>query len=154
MLRASKDDEPLCLLLSRVDPLPHRYYIGIGYAVGGSETAHGAAELRRDPPQSVPASWHLESAAGSGRPGGSDHKSGLSLEEAVKIISGAGFAAAAIETETSRKAPETAIRTNPTAGAPAKPGAHVTLTMSGAPTTVAKSSAASATASPSAGYAS
>jgi hypothetical protein len=80
--------------------------------------------------------------------------SGLSLEEAVKIISGAGFAAAAIETETSRKAPETAIRTNPTAGAPAKPGAHVTLTMSGAPTTVAKSSAASATASPSAGYAS
>jgi hypothetical protein len=59
--------------------------------------------------------------------------SGRSLEEAVKTISGAGFEVAAIETETNRRAPETAIRTNPPAGAPAKPGAPVTLTMSAGP---------------------
>jgi hypothetical protein len=91
--------------------------------------------------------------------------SGQSLEEAVKTISGAGFEVAAIETETGRRAPETAIRTNPAAGAPAKPGAPVTLTMSSGPTvatssasatataTVTATAAAAATASPSAGYA-
>jgi hypothetical protein len=90
--------------------------------------------------------------------------SGRSLEETVKIISSVGFEVAAIETETSRRAPETAIRTNPAAGAPAKPGAPVTLTMSAGPTTATASTAsasaaasataaATATASPSAGYA-
>lgn len=78
--------------------------------------------------------------------------SGRSLEEAVKIISGAGFEVAAIETRASRRDPETAIRTNPTAGAPAKPGAPVTLTMSAGPavaTSSATATAAPATASPS-----
>ena len=83
--------------------------------------------------------------------------SGRSLEESVKIISGAGFEVAAIETETSRKAPESAIRTNPAAGAPAKPGAPVTLTMSGgAPVSTSSASTtatAAATASPSPKYA-
>ena len=93
--------------------------------------------------------------------------SGRSLEEAVKLISSAGFEVTAIETETSRKPPETAIRTNPTSGTPAKPGTPVTLTMSAGTTwyesspasasaassTAAATAAATATASPSAGYA-
>jgi PASTA domain len=87
--------------------------------------------------------------------------SGRSLEEAVKLISSAGFEVTAIETETSRKPPETAIRTNPTSGTPAKPGTPVTLTMSAGTTwhesspasASAASSTAAATASPSAGYA-
>jgi hypothetical protein len=87
--------------------------------------------------------------------------SGQSLEEAVKTISGAGFEVAAIETKTSQQTPETALRTNPTAGAPAKPGAPVTLTLSAGPARAASSAAtstatatatarATATASPSA----
>ena len=82
--------------------------------------------------------------------------SGQSLEEAVKTISGAGFEVAAIETKTSQQTPETALRTNPTAGAPAKPGAPVTLTLSAGPAEAASSAAtstaiatATATASPS-----
>jgi hypothetical protein len=81
--------------------------------------------------------------------------SGQSLEEAVKIISGAGFEVAAIETRTSQQTPETALRTNPAAGAPAQPGAPVTLTLSAGPAKAASSAAtvtstATATASPSA----
>jgi excisionase family DNA binding protein len=86
--------------------------------------------------------------------------SGQSLEEAVKTISGFGFEVASIKTETSRKAPETVIRTNPAAGTPAKPGAPVTLTMSAGPIVATSSATASATAttpatasaSPSPGY--
>jgi hypothetical protein len=75
--------------------------------------------------------------------------SGRSLEEAVKILSGAGFEVAAIKTKASPITPETAIRTNPTAGAPTKPGAPVTLTMSaGSPIATP-----SATASPTPAYA-
>jgi excisionase family DNA binding protein len=51
--------------------------------------------------------------------------SGQTLEEAVKTISGAGFEVAAIETKTSPQTPETALGTNPAAGATAKPGAPV-----------------------------
>jgi hypothetical protein len=83
--------------------------------------------------------------------------SGQSLEEAVKTISGAGFEVRAIETKTSQQTPETALGTNPAAGAPANPGAPVTLTLSagpaGAASTAATSTAsatATATASPSA----
>jgi excisionase family DNA binding protein len=81
--------------------------------------------------------------------------SGQSLEEAVKTISGAGLEVAAIETKTSRQTPETALRTNPAAGAPVQPGAPVTLTMSAGPTRAASTAAtatatATATASPSA----
>ena len=72
--------------------------------------------------------------------------SGRSLEEAVKLLSGAGFEVAAIKTETSRRAPETAIRTNPTSGTPAKPGAPVTLTMSTGPAVATSSATATATA--------
>jgi excisionase family DNA binding protein len=72
--------------------------------------------------------------------------SGQSLEEAVKTISGAGFEVAAIETKISQQSPETALRTNPTAGAPAKPGAPVTLTLSAGPAKTAASATASATA--------
>jgi PASTA domain len=81
--------------------------------------------------------------------------SGQSLEEAVKTISGAGFEVAAIETKPSQKTPETAIRTHPAAGDPAKPGAPVTLTLSAGPAKAASTSAtatatATATASPAA----
>jgi hypothetical protein len=81
--------------------------------------------------------------------------SGQSLEEAVKDISGAGFQVAAIETKTSQQTPETAIQTNPDAGAPAKPGAPVTLTLSAGPAKAASTAAtstasATAAASPSA----
>jgi hypothetical protein len=80
--------------------------------------------------------------------------SGQSLEKAVKTISGAGFEVSAIETRTSQQNPETAIQTNPTAGAPAKPGSPVTLTLSAGPAQAASTAAtstasATATASPS-----
>jgi DNA-binding transcriptional MerR regulator len=86
--------------------------------------------------------------------------SGRSLEAAVRIISRAGFEVTAIETEASPQAPETAIRTEPAAGIPAKPGTAVTLTMSSQPTGAASASAtatatanatATSSASPSAG---
>ena len=108
-----------------------------------------------DAPRATPA----QGGAGTEDEAAIPDVSGRSLEEAVKIISGAGFEVAAIETETSRKAPETAIRTDPTAGVPAKLGAPVTLTMSGGPTVATSSAsttataAATATASPSPGYA-
>jgi excisionase family DNA binding protein len=76
--------------------------------------------------------------------------SGRSLEAAIKVISGAGFEVADIKTQTSPEAPETAIQTNPKAGAPAKPGAPVTLIMSAAPPTATPSATASATATASA----
>jgi excisionase family DNA binding protein len=60
--------------------------------------------------------------------------SGQSLEEAARILSGAGFEIAAIKTEASQEEPETIIRTDPSAGAFTKQGASVILTMSGGPT--------------------
>jgi hypothetical protein len=60
--------------------------------------------------------------------------SGRSLEEAAGIITGADFEIAAIKTEASQEEPETIIRTEPSAGASARPGAPVILTMSGGPT--------------------
>jgi len=60
--------------------------------------------------------------------------SGRSLEEAAGIITGADFEIAAIKTEPSQEEPETIIRTEPSAGASARPGAPVILTMSGGPT--------------------
>ena len=83
---------------------------------------------------------------------------GRSLEEAVRIISDAGFEVAAIKTRASQVNSETAIRTEPRSGTPAKPGAPVILTMSGAPATASSSAqpvsaSATASASASAGYA-
>ena len=63
--------------------------------------------------------------------------SGQTLEEAVKTISGAGFQVATIETRTNPQTPETAIRTNPAAGATARQGAPVTLTLSAGPANTA-----------------
>jgi excisionase family DNA binding protein len=60
--------------------------------------------------------------------------SGQSLEVAVRSISNAGFEVADIRTEASRRAPQTAIRTQPTAGTPTKQGAPIILTMSAGPT--------------------
>jgi PASTA domain len=79
-----------------------------------------------------------------------------SLEGAVRIISEAGFEVAGIETRTNQGGPERAIGTEPPAGAPAKPGAPVILTMGGRPAGIpsgAQGASASATASASAGYA-
>jgi hypothetical protein len=81
--------------------------------------------------------------------------SGLSLEEAVRIISDAGFEVTDIKTEASQRAQDTAIRTEPAAGAPAKSGTPVVLTMSGgaAPAVQTASATATPTASAPAGYA-
>jgi PASTA domain len=79
--------------------------------------------------------------------------SGQSLEEAVKTISGAGFEIADIETRTSPQTPETALKTYPAAGATARQGAPVTLTLSAGPASTASAAAtatATATASPTA----
>jgi len=76
----------------------------------------------------------VEVAVDGSRPEGSievPDVSGRSLEEAVRIISDAGFEVAAIKTEAGREGPETAIRTEPRSGTPAKPGAPVILTMGG-----------------------
>jgi hypothetical protein len=83
--------------------------------------------------------------------------SGRSLEGAVRIISDAGFEVTAIESRTSRGGQERAIGTEPPAGAPAKPGAPVILTMGGPagspPGAQDASASATASASASAGYA-
>jgi hypothetical protein len=71
--------------------------------------------------------------------------SGRSLEEAVRIISDAGFEVADIRTEASTRAAQTAIRTQPASGTHTKPGAPIILTMSAAPTVAPT---ATATASP------
>ncbi len=76
--------------------------------------------------------------------------SGRSLEEAVRIISDAGFEVAAIKEEVSHVGPQTAIRTEPQAGARAKQGAPVILTMSVGPTG-AQNASASASVNASAG---
>jgi hypothetical protein len=83
--------------------------------------------------------------------------SGRSLEGAVRIISDAGFEVAAIKTRASQRDPGTAIRTKPPAGASARPGSPVILTMGGGPSRVEAASAsasvsASASASASAAY--
>jgi hypothetical protein len=83
---------------------------------------------------------------------------GRSLEGAVRIISDAGFEVAGIETRTSQGGQERAIGTEPPAGASAKPGAPVILTMGGRPAGIpsgaqAASASATASASASAGYA-
>jgi excisionase family DNA binding protein len=67
-------------------------------------------------------------------PGKVPDVSGRSLEAAAGIISGAGFEISAIKTEPSQEEPETIIGTEPSAGASARPGAPVILTMSGGPT--------------------
>jgi excisionase family DNA binding protein len=77
--------------------------------------------------------------------------SGRPLEEAVRMISDAGFEVADIRSEASRGVRQTAIRTEPPAGVSAKPGAPVTLTMSAGAAgsnTASASSTATATASP------
>jgi len=80
--------------------------------------------------------------------------SGRRLEEAVSIISGAGFEVARIKTRASQANPKTAIRTKPPSGAAAKPGAPVTLTISGGPAGASSTAqSATASASASAGYA-
>ncbi|HJQ29802.1 MAG TPA: helix-turn-helix domain-containing protein [Rubrobacter sp.] len=85
--------------------------------------------------------------------------SGRSLEEAAGIISGAGFEISAIKTEASQEEPETIIGTEPSAGASARPGAPVILTMSGGPTgippgfqTTSASASAATSVSASTGY--
>jgi hypothetical protein len=72
--------------------------------------------------------------------------SGRSLEEAVRIISDAGFEVAAIEGQGGQ---HSAIGTEPQAGSQAKPGTSVILTMGGRPAGVPSDTSASA----SAGYA-
>lgn len=67
--------------------------------------------------------------------------SGQRLGEAVEAISDAGFEVADVRTEASARNPDTAIRTEPTAGAPARPGTNVVLTMSGGPAVTPSSSA-------------
>ena len=85
--------------------------------------------------------------------------SGRNLEEAVRIISDAGFEVAAIEGLASQGGQEAAIRTEPRAGTSAKAGTPVILTMGGGPAGAlprAQSTSASVTvtasASASAGY--
>ena len=80
--------------------------------------------------------------------------SGRSLEGAVRIISDAGFEVAAIQEEVSHEVPQSAIRTEPRAGARAKQGAPVILTMSVGPTgaqNASTSASASASVNASAG---
>jgi len=101
---------------------------------------------------------NVEVAAGGSEPeeGEVPDVSGRSLEEAAGVISGAGFEIAAIKTEASQEEPETVIGTEPSAGASARPGAPVILTMSGGPTGIppgfqSTSASISASASASAG---
>jgi hypothetical protein len=114
-------------------------------------------EPAAEPPE-APKAAPLQNGAAPDHRAGIPDVTGQSLEEAVKTISGAGFEVAAIESRTSRRTPETALRTNPASGATAKPGAPVTLTLSAGPAISASTAASStstatatATASPIAG---
>jgi hypothetical protein len=82
--------------------------------------------------------------------------SGLSLEEAVATISGAGFEVTDIRTGAGRRGPDKAVRTKPASGTMAEPGANVILTMGAGPVRTASSrpsASATASASVAAGYA-
>jgi hypothetical protein len=124
--------------------------IGAGNAGSSVPRVTNTADEPIDAPKAM-------AAPGGSGPGGETKVpgvSGRSLEEAVRIISGAGFEVASIKTQASPRDPGTAIRTQPAAGVRAKPRAPVTLTMSGGPTGAASSArSASASASASAGYA-
>jgi len=117
------------------------------------------AEMAGEPPGDLKA---IATPGGSGQEGETEvpDVTGRSLEEAVRMISDAGFEVAAIKTRANQENPKTAIRTEPPSGAPAKPGAPVILTISGGPTRVSSTAqsarvsvSASASADTSAGYA-
>lgn len=101
--------------------------IGAGNA---ESTVPRVAETADDPPGDLKA---IAAAGGSEQEKQSEvpDVSGRSLEEAVRILSDAGFEVAAIKTRAGQANPETAIRTKPPSGTPAKPGAPVILTISG-----------------------
>ena len=107
-----------------------------------SETAHG-------PPEAPNARPVQNGTAPNKQPAIPD-VSGQSLEEAVKTISGAGFEISAIESRTNQRTPETALGTNPAAGATAEPGAPITLILSDGPINATSTATATATAAASA----
>ena len=117
---------------------------------GGPKEIAGETSRREETPAREAKGGNV--AAGGSQPGGATEVpdvSGRSLEGAVRIISDAGFEVAAIKTRTSQRAPGKAIRTKPPAGASAKPGTPVILTMGSVPAG-ASSSAKNANASASA----
>jgi hypothetical protein len=128
--------------------------IGLPITGNTESTVTRVTETAAEPPE-APRAASVQNGTALEEETAIPNVSGQSLEEAVKTISGAGFEVAAIETRPSQQTPETAIRTNPAAGASAKPGAPVTLTLSAGPanaasTTASATSTATATASPSA----
>ena len=107
-------------------------------------------ETAAEPPE-APKAASLQNGTSPDHQAAIPDVSGQTLEKAVKTISGAGFEVAAIESRTSPLTPETALRTNPAAGATAKPGAPVILTLSAGPAisaSTASTATATATASP------
>ena len=99
-------------------------------------------EAAAEPPD-APKATSVQNGTAPARQAAIPNVSGQTLEEAVKTISGAGFQVAAIETRTNPQTPETAIRTNPAAGATARQGAPVTLTLSAGPANTASPRATS-----------
>lgn len=116
--------------------------------LGGSGTSSAVPRVKETAGE-PPADQKAVAAKDGSRSEGAEvpDVSGQSLGEAVGAISDAGFEVVDIKTEASPRNPDTAIRTKPTAGVPAEPGANVVLTMSGGPAVTPSSSAsASATA--------
>jgi excisionase family DNA binding protein len=116
--------------------------------LGGSGTESAIPRVKETAGE-PPGIQKAVAATGSSRSEGAEVPdiSGQSLGEAIESISDAGFEVTDVRTEASPRDPDTAIRTKPTAGVPAEPGANVVLTMSGGPTVTPSSSAsASATA--------
>ena len=70
--------------------------------------------------------------------------SGESLEEAARDLSEAGYSVAAIRSVKSQEEPGTVTRTEPSAGAEARPNAPVVITMSAGPAGVSSAAASSA----------
>ena len=66
-------------------------------------------------------------------PGEIPDVSGRDVVEAAKVLSGAGYDIAAVQTVKSREEPGTTVRTEPKAGSAAEPGSPVVLVMSGGP---------------------
>ena len=116
-------------------------------ATAGEDEAATTTEANPPSDGALSEETNVRSATAPDPSGGVPEVSGRGLEEAARAVTEAGFSVAAIRTEASPEAPDTVLKTEPSAGTDARPGAPVVLTTSAGPTSVSAASAAASAAS-------
>lgn len=99
------------------------------------DTNNAAPTTEAAPPaeETAPADTVAPATSAEDQPGEIPDVTDLSLEEAARAISEAGFSVAAIRTKAGPETPGTVLETEPAAGTEARPGSPVVLTTSGSP---------------------